>query len=661
MKQLTSPTFRKVVPLALIVLILIVGTAARFHLIGAQSLWHDEGASYGLAVRSIPETARFAAVEVHVPLYFWGLHLWMGVAGESEFSLRLFSAFGSLLGIAMAYTLGRKLFGTVAGLAAAAFILFNTFSIHYAQEVRMYAWMTFIAGLGFWLLVHFVEKRTWRWAVGLAAVNFVGMFTHYSYVFIMLGQGVMAVLWLGALVINGWRQSGWRSGIGDSGDLLWRYVALNLLTLLLYTPWILSGGVAQIGVHPNIAEAVPLIEMIRLLHGWFAFGMTFEQNMGSMGVIALILLLFGLLILPENRRDKWAWWKMALPAVWVIVGVAAYQWLGLYERYLRFLLPLQIGFALWMGRGIWILWRIQTRERTGLVVYVPRLAAVVAVGALLVNMSHGLDPLYHDPAYQRDDFRSMAQTITQQARNGDAIILDGPALTETFHYYYDGYIPVYPLPLSTDDDQTAADTRAVIADYDRIFVLFWGMEQQDPNYVVETVLSQEAYQIDEQWVGDVRFVRYVTPADFPSPTESGAQFGDHITLTHYALSSRTIEAGGALQIQLHWTTDDTLTVRYKVFVQILNPDGTLAAQRDSEPGGGLLLTTQWQTDETVIDQHAIAIPAELPAGEYTVIVGLYDANDPSARLPVGEGDFLILGTVRLNAPRYSWNSQAVDP
>src|SRR3990172_5458754 len=103
------------IPLMLMIAILLLSAAVRFHRLGAQSLWNDEGATYDVAVRGLPDIAQAVAADVHVPVYFWGMHLWIGLAGETEFALRLFSALASLVGIALAYALGKRLYGPVAG------------------------------------------------------------------------------------------------------------------------------------------------------------------------------------------------------------------------------------------------------------------------------------------------------------------------------------------------------------------------------------------------------------------------------------------------------------------------------------------------------------------------------------------------------------------
>ncbi len=104
-----------------------------------------------------------------------------------------------------------------------------------------------------------------------------------------------------------------------------------------------------------------------------------------------------------------------------------------------------------------------------------------------------------------------------------------------------------------------------------------------------------------------------------------------------------------MEIALDWRTDSSLDARYKVFVQLLDANGALAAQRDSEPGDGLAPTTTWTAGQEVADHHALLI--DLPPGEYTLIVGLYDLDDPSARLPVSSGgDYLTLGTITVSSP-----------
>ncbi len=644
-------TRRQNLALLALIVIFLVAFAVRIYALDAQSMWIDEGVTHDLAMRTMDDSARRVASAVHVPLYFWTMHLWIGVAGDSVFTMRFVSVAFSLLTVALAYALGRKLFGITAGLAAAAFIALNTFSIYYAQEMRMYAMLSAVAGGALWFYIRFIQHLRWRDGVILAILNTMGTLTHYTFAFFMVAQGVMAVLWMAFI---GYRALRARSGLDIAAGwralwpTLWRYTAVNLLWLLLYTPWILGGGPSRIGIHPNISPAVPLEQLLREIQGWLAFGRTYEQNMGGMGIAVYLLLIFGLLIQPKARRDAWTWWKMLLPVAWVLVMLAVYLYLELYLRYMRFLLPAQLAFALWMGRGVWVLWHLQTRHQESWTRYLPKAAAAMAVVGLLFNMSNGLDPLYNDPQHQRDNYKALAERLEQEATAEDAIILDAPNQSQVFLYYYDGEAPVYLLPASGDYDQARQETEQIIEDYRRIYVLFYGQAEQDPLNVVESELIEGAYQVSDEWVGSVRFVRYTTPDELNAPQPVNVRFGEHITLESIAYNSDELRAGDVLQIQLNWQTDAVLEARYKVFLHLVNSEGQLVAQRDSEPGGGSAITPTWQPQQTVVDNHALVLPVDLPAGEYTLLVGLYDLSNPAARLTLEDGaDALQLLTIRI--------------
>jgi len=90
-----------------------------------------------------------------------------------------------------------------------------------------------------------------------------------------------------------------------------------------------------------------------------------------------------------------------------------------------------------------------------------------------------------------------------------------------------------------------------------------------------------------------------------------------------------------------------MDVAYTVFVQLLNGDGKLVAQHDGPPDDGQSPTTGWDQGEQVLDVHRVAVPRDLPPGDYTLIVGLYDPNS-GARLPLGpDKTFAELTIVRL--------------
>ena len=162
---------------------------------------------------------------------------------------------------------------------------------------------------------------------------------------------------------------------------------------------------------------------------------------------------------------------------------------------------------------------------------------------------------------------------------------------------------------------------------------------------METTLNRHAFEIDDSWVDDLRYVRYLSPAGLSEPTLLDRDFADEISLRSFSLDTTALMAGDVLQVQFVWTANRAPSGRYKVFLQLLNREGALAAQRDSEPVGGSSMTTTWGSGASIVDNHGLLIPAGTAAGEYSLIAGLYDINDPGKRLMVGEESYLDLGSI----------------
>ncbi|NDJ61017.1 MAG: hypothetical protein GYB67_07820 [Chloroflexi bacterium] len=606
-------------------IVVLVAAILRLHLLGAQSLWHDEGNSVVQAARSFSEIAANAARDIHPPGYYWLLMIWRGLSGESEFALRALSALASISTVALTYAIGRRLFGPLAGIVAALIAALNTFNIYYAQEARMYALLALWAAGSLWALVNLLTTRrfVWRWAAFAAICTAAGLWTHYGFPLTMLAGGVIVVIW--AI----------QPGAPRRPTRLIAYTAANLAALIAFLPWLPTAW-AQISGWPNPAPPEAATALIALAQT-LIFGITRADGLS----IAALLLIFGLV-------SRARWWRASAAPIWFVVPAALFVIIGLALDDLKSLLPAQIGVALWLGRGVWILTTLRLRVGGALI---PRAVALLSAAWLIAALAGGLPALYHDPAHQRADYRALAADITAALRPGDAVILNAPNQIEVFAYYFDAAAPIYPLPqgLNPDPATTRAAVEAIIAGHERAFAVFWGDAERDPGRVVETTLDAGAFELTDRWYGDVRLSRYVMPAPLTVDLAVDQRLGQSIRLIRAALNTTTITAGDVLQLRLTWTTDTALAVRYKVFVQLLDAGGVLVAQRDSEPGGGLALTTTWTPGAAILDNHALLIPRDLPPGDYALIVGLYDLNDPSAaaaRLTTPDGgDFIDVATI----------------
>jgi uncharacterized membrane protein len=603
-------------------LVVLLAAALRFHRLDDQSFWNDEGSSYVQSLRSLPEIAANAARDIHPPGYYALLAGWRLLAGETEFALRSLSVCASLLTAACVFAIGRRLFNLTAGILAALIVALNSFSLHYAQEARMYAPLAAWSALGLWLILG-TTRRSAAWIIALGLVNAAGLYTHYAYPFVMLVQAVLILL-----------------DAIRAGRIRWRtllaFALANGLALILFAPW-LPTALRQVTQWPSTGQPIPPLEAIGIIAEWFTFGITYPAIPNAVPYLPLaLLLLSGGWIGWIGLRGRGMLRRLAAPLIWALLPVALFLLLGLFRpANLKFLLPSQLGFALWIGAGIGGWWALARRGlRVERVTVAFTLLQTVWLLAYLVN---ALAPLYDDPRFRRADYRAMAALLTAQAGLNDAIILNAPNQEEVFRYYYRASTPIYPLPagLGGDDADTTAAVREIIARSRQIYVLYWGEAERDPNRVVEATLDRESFEVGQDvWYGDVRLARYAAPEPLDESRPVYARFGASIWLERYALNRRTYAPGDVIQAQLEWRTDVPLTVRYKVFVQLLNPDGILVAQRDAEPVGNLLPTTAWTPGETIIDPHGLALSPDLPAGRYALILGLYNIDDPADRLTV---------------------------
>ena len=172
---------------------------------------------------------------------------------------------------------------------------------------------------------------------------------------------------------------------------------------------------------------------------------------------------------------------------------------------------------------------------------------------------------------------------------------------------------------------------------------------------MEDWLNTNTFKAGEAWYGQVRLATYAVAAPATEiATPSGARFttpsGATITLDGFTLQSSTLAPGDILQVTFFWRADAALKERYKVFVHLYAaPDQPPPAQQDGEPGGGRAPTDSWEPGREYADNHGVLIPTDVPAGNYTLMIGLYNLFD-GTRLPVtlnGEamGDRLELGTI----------------
>lgn len=158
----------------------------------------------------------------------------------------------------------------------------------------------------------------------------------------------------------------------------------------------------------------------------------------------------------------------------------------------------------------------------------------------------------------------------------------------------------------------------------------------------------------ELLLGPVTIVRGTSsPAPLPQNPRD-ANLENQVRLLGFDLEGQP-RSGQTLHLTLFWEALSPMEDDYTVFVHLVGPDGRIWGQRDSQPVTGFYPTSLWTAGEFVRDQVGLTISEGAPAGEYTLIVGMYRASS-GERLSVldeeGEvsGDHVRLDAVRVLAP-----------
>jgi mannosyltransferase len=639
--------------LMLLVAMLLLATALRFHRLDAQSFWNDEGNSARLSERTVPLILAGTASDVHPPLYYLMLRGWREWVGETEFSLRAPSAFAGILLVAVTAALARAFHAQLAGanrpapltfLLAALLAAVHPALVYYSQEARMYQLLALLAALSTWLLWRWYGARgDWHLAVGYVVCVAAGFYTHYFFPALVVAHGFMVLL----LSLKRRRQQGltWperRVPVTFSLRFFLAWVAATVAAVLLFLPW-LPIFLERSGGSGRELTRGPILEYAQAGGQWLLLGDTGAWTAGLLPA-ALLLLLAPALAGRQGSAVKSGWLLslllVAVPFLLLFGG-------GLVRpAYFKFLLvavpPLCLALALGWQQGY-------GPGRPRLLSW----AGLLLVLLLFWGQGRSLYNLYYDPAYARADYRGMAARIAADDHPAAAVILNAPNQWEVFTYYHRAGAPVYPIPRAYPDAAVIdAELSEIAAQYGRLYAIFWGEGERDPQRLVARWLDSHTFKAADEWVGDVRFVVYATPAEAAGAvaTTVAVAFGETIRLNGFSLAPHSARPGDIVQVTLYWQTAAVLEQRYKVFLHLLDESGSLVSQRDSEPGGGLALTTTWQPGEIVRDNHGVLIPPDAAHGRYTLLLGLYDISDPAARLPLtagGSGDAFQLGIIQV--------------
>jgi 4-amino-4-deoxy-L-arabinose transferase-like glycosyltransferase len=321
-----------------------------------------------------------------------------------------------------------------------------------------------------------------------------------------------------------------------------------------------------------------------------------------------------------------------------------------------------VGLAL--AALVWI-WR--RPERAGLAAAGMSAASLVVASLLLVTYRQG-DARFD--AYDVDRFLQPIMARLEEVPCGwqgcdQVALMPDPALTDYFLNRLAAPLVWYGIDYAPVNERLM---ERLAGRYGRIWLVrdrSAAADDAEGRRAVERWLVEHAYKLDEQQIDNwARLVQFSAAGRAAEIVEPGQTLGDMslarawLGVEQQRSTGRQTNAeplddgqvfarpGDVLQLSLRWRAEQPPEGNYTVFVQLLDGNGQVVAQRDRWPGDGLFPTAALQAGQVISDNLAIAL--DVPPGRYRLIAGLYRGDvEGYPRLSGPGGDFVELPAIQV--------------
>ncbi len=619
----------------LLTVLTLAGLALRLWELGVMGLAYDEAAT-ALMARATPAAIvvfHWRAAFEHPPLWQLTMAGWSAVFGQGEAVLRLLPALAGALAIPLTWWWVRRLWPAERArrIWAAALVALSPALVLYSQEARMYTLVVALALLSLIALHALASRPRLTTILIFAGVNWLMTGFHY-YSILLVG---VEALFLSLLAL---RRRAWGDGA--------RWLAAVVLALTPIALWMaLAPGFHDTlrVVTGNLGGAETSIsawEFLSSLWRDLTFGaIRWQPEVAVVGFALAPLAVIGLAAttIPETVRFRddrgftpWSW-LVALAAL-LPLALSVLFAPALAARYILFVLP-----AIYVLAAAGIVWLGRQSLALGL------------AGATLALVVAWLGMSFYFTSYTKSEYREMAAFLEANRQPGEAVMLYAPRQHLLARYYLPGVAEFATAPEVDLPDFWPMNAPPVVpeamdgalldllAAHPALWLVVTAENEVDRGEFVPKFLTAVAYKTTcWSWL-DVDLCRFVSPhflAESQTATPD-ALFGDELRLTAATRLHTPVHPldAGYLFVQLDWLAERKPTRDYRVTLRLIDNDGAVVAQRDEFPIGALLPPTTWNAGDVKPGFMALPLPAELPPGDYRVVVGVYD---PATGAPVGD-------------------------
>ena len=578
--------------------------------LSADLIWYDELTSISHAGGVTGPFSPFEVIESvrqhspkHTPFFFGLVAGWGSLVGWHHVVLRALTLYFGVISLAWVFRVGADFLDRWSGIWAAAFLGLNVFWLDYWHELRMYslqfALIMALAWHYFYLVNGRRSARPYHWA-GLTLNAALCLYAQPFTIFFHIGLGIYHLFFVG------------RSGV-------WYRVALAMLVAgLLYLPWLPVTLTGLTSKFDTAFDAIALEQatgvFIRLL---------------SNGNPLILLVAFSAALLAMRRRGRASgslkFWFMSVSVL--VALLAANEAVGLIPlRRSRYFFVTWGMWALVIGSGLaWFKWRWV--PLVILAVYlVSGLELRRAEDYLLYQGTVGVVHAYPPMAEYVEALRgkTLAQDFVLGFSATDFVNARGKRGKSTADYYMETLLGIDGafLPSSFQGDMLSADLAAKLDDHPHLLLTYDPSAPPANLAPVETLLQRDyqpcALVLDAPDLRVQRFVdraltceRVYQPIQYENGIKIVDKFADHDHDKNVIRVVTGWEVAEREQLEL-----------FNVSVQIITADWQNLRQAPDR-----------HLYDDVLKWYVVELStADLPAGDYRVVVIVYDRYRSSAKL-----------------------------
>jgi len=547
----------------LVIIITLIGGFLRVLLLDHKGMWLDETFSVWLANHSVADMLQWMIkIDQHPPLYYLLLHYWIALNGDTPYYVRLLSALFGAGTIPIIYLIGKRMSGAIVGLAAAVILALSPFNIAYAQETRMYTFLTFNAAVAIYALVRLladsrsvrpigsqfreylhawrtsgpvepdnggyfsykVEPRNqtgWRarmfrhrWLpiqtieTDLAWVAFIvfsaaTMLTHNTAVLFLLATNIFI---LGLMLFQRITKSG--SLPAFQAPSFWNWVKAQIVIFLLWSPWIFAFISQATRVYQEFWIPKPSWDsVIQVLESFLNYSMLYLQSSQVMVMWILYALVLCLALVHYRRK---------ISQFLFLAVLFALPFLG--ELIVSIRRPIFLDRTL-----IWTTVPLFLVLAAGIAQLRFRLLIIAMVGILGTYSLFSAGDYYR--FYQKEDWSTAAGYVALFAQKDDLVLFNSNFVVIPFDYYFKPYESLYSIqvekygvpvdlfdsgilePKMTDSD--IPKLLSLLRGHNRVWLVYSHNSYTDPKGLIPQILASKMKLIQQRdfYGGQVQLYR----------------------------------------------------------------------------------------------------------------------------------------------------------